>query len=192
MPAPAGGEDPGFRSRVLFVPGPSRLDLCLEASRSPVLLSGDVRKCQPSSCFLSPPQPPSESCCFLQGYDDRDSQRPGLSVDKPDVLFYLERGDTPWIIEQQVPRSTCPVCLKPGTRCETMEAIPRQGISVGKSSKEQLKKPGICNSKFGKGWECDIRLEYQDSSHKKQSQQVTITHRNISTKFEPINITDLE
>ncbi|XP_027715351.1 putative protein ZNF720 isoform X2 [Vombatus ursinus] len=116
----------------------------------------------------------------------------GLSVDKPDVLFYLERGDTPWIIEQQVPRSTCPVCLKPGTRCETMEAIPRQGISVGKSSKEQLKKPGICNSKFGKGWECDIRLEYQDSSHKKQSQQVTITHRNISTKFEPINITDLE
>uniref|UniRef100_A0A7N4Q050 KRAB domain-containing protein n=2 Tax=Sarcophilus harrisii TaxID=9305 RepID=A0A7N4Q050_SARHA len=93
----------------------------------------------------------------------------GLSIDKPDVILHLEKGDATWIIEQEISRSTCPVCFKPGTICEIMEPIPKQDISVGKLSKEQLYKDGVFNSKFGKSWECDIRLEYQERSHIKQS-----------------------
>ncbi|XP_074158780.1 zinc finger protein 74-like, partial [Sminthopsis crassicaudata] len=52
----------------------------------------------------------------------------GLSVDKPDIILHLEKGDASWIIEQEVPRSTCPECLSPPTRCETRKSAPNHGI----------------------------------------------------------------
>ncbi|XP_056652898.1 zinc finger protein OZF-like [Monodelphis domestica] len=99
----------------------------------------------------------------------------GLAVNKPGIIFHLERGGPSWILKRSVLGGTFPEHLSPGTRCATTETTAEFPISVG----ETFQNPG--DAKFAEVWEYNSNLEQQTGEHENsQPQQVKAPHRKAS------------
>ncbi|XP_027698026.1 zinc finger protein 829-like isoform X4 [Vombatus ursinus] len=71
---------------------------------------------------------------------------PGL---KPDVISCLERGEAPWMLEEEVPRDPYPGSFHE-EKCETKDIVMRA------SAKERLQKQGVHTRKESNKWnECE-------------------------------------
>ncbi|XP_043849917.1 zinc finger protein 665-like [Dromiciops gliroides] len=101
----------------------------------------------------------------------------GQTVTKPDLIFLLERGETPWMKRRQIPGGTSSNSLILESSCETTKEIQIWGRSVEESSKEGPKKDGPWDAKLRKTWECDISLEQQKGSDKSLSKEITVIDR---------------
>lgn len=64
-----------------------------------------------------------------------------------------------------------------------MKSIPKQGISLDKSSKDRAGRDDPWDYSLGEAWEYDVRVEKKKYNQERRSRQETVMDRKTSTKF---------
>ncbi|XP_072490122.1 uncharacterized protein [Notamacropus eugenii] len=127
--------------------------------------------------LLEPAQKDMHRDVMLENYENFVSL--GLPVPKPALIFHLERRGTPWLPSGEVLRSTYPDFPVQKTHWETPESALRQHISTGESPKERRRiKESPWDSKLEEAWDCDVRLERQNTNQERPSRQLRVIPRN--------------